>query len=814
MKFILILIPATLISLLVTYVTREWALKNRVGESPDQRRIHVRFMPHLGGFGIFAGFIAGILITAILDHELALHLLKNNLGIIIASFMIVGLGAYDDMKGLNASRKFTGQFIAVTIIVFLGCRIESISLPFAYNVELGWIAIPLTYLWLIGISNAVNLLDGLDGLAAGVSLIASAVFLITAWQNATMDVFIITLSLMAGILGFLKFNYHPASIFMGDTGSLFLGLILAALSLRAFEFTSGNVAILVPIIALAIPIGDTSVAFFRRLNNGRHPFKPDKDHLHHRLIYLGLTHRQAVHTIYLGAIVYGFTAFLMSIQSPFYGVLLLVFAVIMSVLGLKRMGYLEAQSTRTFFGDETIIRVREKIAPLSVRRIWHKLLLGLIDILMINAALLITWWLRFHAHLIASQRSVSLEDLMMTPVPFILTIGWLLLFIMNNLYAMRWDISRFDQVRRVSKVLIFGLLLIFLITMDPNQPFSEGRLTLLMYGLLLIILVNFGRLLLIAVEKRFSVLEYAPHKTLLVGTSVKGRKLLKDIYRNPHLLYDIVGYVDKTTGDRPFYDLKPLGTYDDIPELIRTYGIEEIIIAINERARDEILTIVSKSESTSVIFKIIPQIYDAVTGHKTEEVVGHPLIRLFPERMYLWQWILKRIFDIVLALLLFVLFSPLALLIIAVQVVSGTYPPLRIINTVGKYGRIFGMLNFATRPAGSQKENAVGRLLRRTRLYKFPVLVNIIMGKMSFVGPRPASVEEVQRLRNKIKFYNRRFQVRPGFSGWAQVKYRYEEALKHKREQFKQDLFYLENMSLSFDMRILLRSLALFLLRR
>ncbi|MBD3225861.1 MAG: hypothetical protein GF313_14125 [Caldithrix sp.] len=802
--------------LLVTFIVRKLAIHYKIGEYPDYRKVHKAFMPHLGGLGILSGFITGLGVFFLLRPFEVVPLLSEFWPLLTAAIITVLLGVWDDLKGLNAPQKFGGQFLAVTLVVFWGWRIEAVYIPFVDIIHLGWLSIPITYLWLIGVNNAVNLLDGLDGLAGGVSFIAGTVFFLFAWQNGDLLTAVIILSLLGGILGFLRFNYHPASIFMGDTGSLFLGLMLAVLSLRIFQYSAGSIALAVPIIALAIPIGDTSVAFFRRLNSGRHPFKPDRDHLHHRLIFLGLSHLQAVHIIYLAAFIYGLTAYLMAIQSPFYGVLLLILVLILSFFGLKRMGYLEAKRTRTIYGDEMIIEVQEGIAPLSIKRMWHKIILAVSDIICINAALVFIWWLRFKSEYLPSERIVAFDDLLFTPVPLILSLFWVGLFVMHNLYAMRWDVSRFDQVRRVVKVIVLGVLILFIFTqiLQPGQVFSEGRINLLLYGVSMIVLVSFGRLLVIMIEKWFAILEYAPHKTLLVGASNKGRKLLKDIYNNQHLLYDIVGYVTKGKSEKPFYDLKPLGDYEDIPDLIKRFNIEEIIIAINQHSRDEVLSIVSKAESSSVIFKIIPQIYDAVTGHKTEEVIGHPLIRLFPDRMYLWQWILKRIFDVLLALCLFVILSPLAILIIAGQIISGIYPPLQITNVVGRYGRIFGMLNFALYPPGKTKMNAMGKFLYFTRLYKFPELVNIIMGKMSFVGPRSETVETVKILREKIKFFNRRFQIRPGFTGWAQVKYRYETALKHKREQFKHDLFYLENMSLSFDLRILMRSLILFILRR
>jgi lipopolysaccharide/colanic/teichoic acid biosynthesis glycosyltransferase len=302
--------------------------------------------------------------------------------------------------------------------------------------------------------------------------------------------------------------------------------------------------------------------------------------------------------------------------------------------------------------------------------------------------------------------------------------------------------------------------------------------------------------------------------TLLFAKPEKARKLLKDIRNNPHLLYELVGYLSKDKKEKTFSELQNLGAYDDIADIIRIKGVEEVIIAINERSRDDILNIVAQAENTGVIFKIIPQFYDVVSGHKTEEMIGHPLIRLFPESMYLWQWAAKRLFDTLLSIIFIIVLIPVTILIHVLQAFAGIYPFYSLIASVGKFGKIFKMINFNYNSRKKGIESIISKFLYFGRIYKFPSLINILFGQMSFVGPRPEEVKTVNKLRGKIKFYNRRFQVRPGLTGWAQVKYRYEDALKHHREQLKQDLFYLENISLTFDFRILLRSIFIFLFRR
>jgi len=670
------------------------------------------------------------------------------------------------------------------------------------------LAIPITYLWIIGISNALNLLDGLDGLAGGVSLIVTIGLLSIVWPQNDYPMIILLISLGAGLLGFLRFNIRPASIFMGDAGSLFLGLILSVLSVKAFSHSEGNVDFIAPIILLAIPIGDTALAFFRRLNKGKHPFKADKDHLHHRLIDLGLSHGQTVYLIYILSAMFAVAAYIFETSSSLLAIISLSTVLIISIFGLKRVGYLETKRIGTLYGDQNVFKIQNALAPLSARKFLHILILISVDILMVNIVLFITVWIRFKLGIFAGDPAIDFQQIMIMPLFVLLTLFWILLFFLNNLYNMRWDFSRFDKIKRISKVILFGLLVMYIFSFDPEKISIEG---IFIYGAFMLFFVNFGRMLIIAVEKHFSLFEYAPHNTLLIGNSEKGRKLLREIRNNPHLLYRVVGFVVDDNVTKSFAGLAHLGMYKDIVSLIRQYKIEEIIIAIKQHSRDEILNIVSYAGNIKVSFKIIPDMYDVVSGHKTEEIIGHPLIRLFPDHMFLWQKIAKRLTDIFISLILLLILMPVWLIIIILLVIRGVSPVLQIFNMVGKGGKIYGMLNFNYED--KKKNPYIYMLIHESYLYKLPVLINILLGKMSLVGPRPETPQIASRIKQKIKFYNRRFQVCPGLTGWAQVRYRYSDSLKSHREMLKHDLFYLENFSISFDVRILLRSLFLFFFR-
>ena len=227
MESILIISMALITGLISTRLMRTIAIKYSIGTVPDKRKIHLGFIPHMGGVGIFIGGIAG-LIVALFWKEYYWHMFTfKYAGILTGATIMLITGIVDDIKGLKASQKFFLQLVAATIVIYSGCKIETIINPFGDPIQLGIFSIPLTYLWLIGITNAINLLDGLDGLASGVGLLTLATFAILSYQHQDWMTFGICLAFMGGILGFLYFNYHPASIFMGDTGSLFLGFLIA-----------------------------------------------------------------------------------------------------------------------------------------------------------------------------------------------------------------------------------------------------------------------------------------------------------------------------------------------------------------------------------------------------------------------------------------------------------------------------------------------------------------------------------------------------------------------------------------------------------
>jgi UDP-GlcNAc:undecaprenyl-phosphate GlcNAc-1-phosphate transferase len=799
-----------ILGIIVTLIVRHIAMVKQIGSIPDKRMVHFGFIPHMGGLGFYLSGLIGILISLLWSEYYRDMFTLKYAGIFLGATIMLITGIFDDVKGLNARTKFIIQLVAASIVILSGCKIDTIINPFGNPIDLGILSVPLTVLWLIGVTNAINLLDGLDGLAAGVSAIVLATFAVLAYQQQDWMTYNLCIAFIGAILGFLYFNYHPASIFMGDTGSLFLGFFIAALAVKGLQRSEGNVALIVPVIVLSVPIGDTVLAFFRRLNKGQHPFSPDKDHLHHRLLFLGLSHRQAVHIVYLFSILFGFAAIMVANESRFVGGLVLVLVLSIAIFSLYRLGYLEDQKIRTTSGELSVIQVRKEQAPLSMRRFWHKFLLILSDIITLNLALLFTFWFRYHSGIMPNQPNLQADYYFYSGVWLILTIVFILFFMINGLYAMRWDVSRFDQVMRLSKVVVFMIAILFIITFDPETMFKFSRLTLPFYMFVIILFVNTGRLLIIQIEKKWQILEYSAHNTLLIGANEKSRKLLEEINNNPHLLYHIVGYVDEQKTKSNFDNVKYLGNFKKLGRLVREYGVEEVIIAIEERSRDDIMDIISSAQNMKVTFKFIPDIYDLISGHKTEEITGHPLIKLFAEHMKPWEWLVKRLGDILFAAVILILLLPVFIIIMIVQLFSGLYPFFVIEDRVGKHKHIFGLLRFNT---GNEKSKA-GAWLRRSGLAKLPILVNLLLGSITIIGPVMETPQTVKKIQSKINFYNRRFLIRPGILGWGMHPNGPRNTVADFKKYFDKELLYLENMSLMLDFRILIRSIVQAILQK
>jgi UDP-GlcNAc:undecaprenyl-phosphate/decaprenyl-phosphate GlcNAc-1-phosphate transferase len=303
-----------MISILITPLVKKLAYKIRATDRPNKRKVHQTIMPRLGGLAIYLAFLAGVILLQP-DNPFSTSIMVGS-GIIVIS------GILDDIYELSARLKLMAQIAAAAIIVLYGgLQITFINLPFGGLFEFGYLSIPFTFLWIIGITNAINLIDGLDGLAAGVSSIALVAISGMAFIMGNLYVVTIGSILLVSTIGFLYHNFYPAKIFMGDTGALFLGFMISVLSLLGFKNIT-FVSFIVPIIILGVPISDTIFAILRRIINKQPLSSPDKSHLHHCLLRLGYSHRETVLIIYAMAALFGIVAVVFS-QAKLWGAMLL-----------------------------------------------------------------------------------------------------------------------------------------------------------------------------------------------------------------------------------------------------------------------------------------------------------------------------------------------------------------------------------------------------------------------------------------------------------------------------------------------------------
>ncbi|MGG4451630.1 MULTISPECIES: glycosyltransferase family 4 protein [Brevibacillus] len=330
-------LTSLIISFIATPYVKNLAVKVGAVDAPNQRKVHTRIMPRMGGLAIYIGYLVAFFLFVPYTS------ISEMLGIFIGSTIVMVVGMLDDKYQLSPKWKLLGQLVATAIVVIpFGLKIGVVNLPYSGSIDfssgwLFWLAIPITMFWIVGVTNAVNLIDGLDGLSAGVSAIAAGTMGVMALLMDDYKVATYCFVLLGAILGFLYFNFHPARLFMGDTGSLFLGFNLAALSIMGFK-EALFVSFIIPIVVLGVPLWDTFFAIVRRIVNKKPISSPDKGHLHHCLLNMGLSHRSTVLTIYSISIFFGTMAILLTKTTKWTTIIVMVALVIVIHLGTEIVG--------------------------------------------------------------------------------------------------------------------------------------------------------------------------------------------------------------------------------------------------------------------------------------------------------------------------------------------------------------------------------------------------------------------------------------------------------------------------------------------
>lgn len=321
-KLILAAAVAFLVCFAMTPPVKRFAERIGAVDQPSERRINKVPIPRMGGLAIFLGFVLTVLLFVPLSTQVT--------GILLGAVIIAVMGAVDDIVSLNAWIKLLGQVVAAIVVIRCDVVFSAISNPNPLSatttIEIGWLSVPLTVFWIIACTNAVNLIDGLDGLAVGVSAISSLTMLVVSLIVSEPVVSLLLAALTGACLGFMPYNRNPAKIFMGDVGSQLLGFVLSTVSILGLFKLHAIITFFVPLLALALPLADTTFAFFRRILRGQSPFHPDRGHFHHRLLAIGMSQKQAVAVMYGISAVLGLTAVLLTGDSPILRTACLVLA--------------------------------------------------------------------------------------------------------------------------------------------------------------------------------------------------------------------------------------------------------------------------------------------------------------------------------------------------------------------------------------------------------------------------------------------------------------------------------------------------------
>ena len=451
----------------------------------------------------------------------------------------------------------------------------------------------------------------------------------------------------------------------------------------------------------------------------------------------------------------------------------------------------------------------------------EKLRTIVIDFFTINLAWIVYFLFRIRTGWISY---IAEPDLLLPMLA--ICVYWLILFFLFGLYRPWYAKSRLDELATIFRAVTFGVLFLFFVIFIDDRGIGsplQSRLLIALYWLVMILFVGSGRFLMHTFQRRLLKAGIGLHNTLIVGWSPKSKELLDSVISHPALGYKVLGFVSpkKEYSRESYRDLPLLGSFDELPRLIAEHNVKDILISMDSSEHDQLLRVISWCDSSAVSLKIIPDLYDIISGQaRTNQIYGFPLIEIMPELMQPWERAVKRSIDIIFSLMVLVVGLPLWLLIALAIKLDSKGSVFYTQERVGKEEKHFKIIKFRSMYEGAEHTSGpvwankkdprvtrVGKILRRLRVDEIPQLINILDGDMSLVGPRPERSYFVDQLSKEIPLYRRRLKVRPGITGWAQVKHKYDESIEDVRKKVQYDLFYIENISLRLDFKILLNTI-------
>jgi exopolysaccharide biosynthesis polyprenyl glycosylphosphotransferase len=437
------------------------------------------------------------------------------------------------------------------------------------------------------------------------------------------------------------------------------------------------------------------------------------------------------------------------------------------------------------------------------------------DFFAVNLAWICYYLLRVESQIIEVQAKPDLILPMM-----IMYLFWLSVFIFFGLYRAWYAKSRTDEFAAIFRAISVGCMgLFFVIFFDDerNATYSANRSIIMMYWVLMLFFVGVGRIGVRSFRKRLLMRGIGQSETIIVGTGAKAVELFESVKKYPALGYNVIGFLSLDE-EKKSLPLPVLGGIENIPELIQKNSIRNILLALDSQQRETVLSVVSLSTGFDVSIKIIPDMYDIISGQaRTNQIYGFPLIEIMPHIMQPWEESAKRLTDITVSILILTISSPIWIFAAIAIRLNSPGPLVYSQERVGFNGKLFYMHKFRsmyqdaesrTGPVWATSNDpritSVGKFLRKTRLDEIPQFFDVVRGEMSLVGPRPERPHFVEMLSKEIPLYKRRLSVKPGITGWAQIKQGYDTSIEDVKSKVRYDLFYIENMSFRMDIKILL----------
>jgi exopolysaccharide biosynthesis polyprenyl glycosylphosphotransferase len=403
---------------------------------------------------------------------------------------------------------------------------------------------------------------------------------------------------------------------------------------------------------------------------------------------------------------------------------------------------------------------------------------------------------------------------------------WLIIFTFFGMYRTWFAASRFDEISTLFKTTFVGIFILFFLIFISD--FLEGvessnRILIFIYWIFLFAFVSIGRLFIRSFQRGLLIKGIGRRNALIVGFNSKAHEVHDQILEHPALGLDVEAYVAVNSENvgKTYKNVRVRGSLEELLDIVYKTHAAEVIIALEKEDHDLLVDIISKLENRGIGLKIVPDLYEILSGQaRTSQLYGIPLIDIMPELMPEWEKKLKRISDVIISLIILVLTLPLNVFVALAIRINSKGPVLFKQERIGMNNKNFKIYKFRsmfqdaeknTGPVWSTKDDPrvthVGKIMRKLRIDEIPQFFNVLKGEMSLVGPRPERPYFVEQLSQQIPYYKRRLKVRPGITGWAQVKHKYDESIEDVKVKLRYDLFYIENMSLRMDIKILARTI-------